>query len=416
MDIPITQREIPYAKYGSIGFFALLIVILIYQLLFVDFDSKRVSKEKLRIGRVQEGNFEVEVAGSGSLLPRDVEWVVPRVSGRVTNIAVMAGDIVEKGQILLELNNDKLKSSMARMESRYAQARAILAAKTFDLDKQRMNYESELLKANFELKEAEAFYQAQKKLVSSQNSPISRLEFTKTAVRVDRMRALVQFAEKSLTNFEQLRDSQLAEYKARVEEVEEEKTQLREQFESLSIRVNKSGVVHDLDIKLGQMINEGELLAKIIDPADIYVKLKVPAYQSLKLAKGQLATIKLHSNTFQGVVERIDPNVKGTTIDVDISLNSKVPGARVDMYVSGTIHVQSIGVTLFVERPANSIENSVASVYKLNSEEDEAQLTSVEMGAFSANYVQVISGLEKGEKIILSDLNEYNGYESLTLY
>lgn len=416
MDKPIEKRPLPLKPIAAFGGLGAVFIIIAYLFIFTDFDAQRVDKDDLRFGKVKFDEFEIEVSGTGKIMPHNIEWVVPRTSGDVIQLAVIDGDQVKKGQLLLELNSDELRSSLAQVESRYAQAKANLATKAFDLNAQRTRYESDLIKTKFEYEEAVALFEAHKRLMAMPNPPISRIDYTKTEIAAKRMKSLVNVSEKILANFEQLETSQLAEAQARLDEITEERAQIKQRFEGLKIVASRDGVIQDLDLKVGQRVNEGNSIAKISDPQDIYAELKIPAYQALKLSQGQKAVIELHRKHYEGKVVRIDPNVKGTTIDVDIELTQTIPDARVDMYISGVIHVQNVGKTFFVERPANSVENGQASVYKLSADGDTAELIQVSMGAFSTSHVQIREGLQPGDEIVLSDLNEFDGAERLSLY
>lgn len=416
MDKPIEKRSLPLKRYLPILALVLIAVAITVKFIATDFETKRIDRDKLRFGKVKQGEFHVEVQGNGRVMPRDIEWVVPGVTGEVAKLVVMNGDQVRKGQLLLVLRSDDLKSSFTKTKSRLAQARANLSTKIFDLNAQRTRYESDLIRSKFELEEAQSVYNAYTQLLAMPNPPISRIDYSKTAIQVKRMQAMVEVSKKVLSNFEQLENAQLAEAQARVDEIDEELAQLQDDLSQLNIAAKRDGVIQDLDLKVGQRVVEGGNIAKISDPSDVYVELKVPAYQARKLEIGQSATIELHRKNFPGVVERIDPNVKGTTVDIDIRLLSIMENARVDMFVSGLIHVQNIDDTLYVERPANSVENGKAGVYKVADDGKVAELVTVDMGDFSANHVQISHGLIAGEEIILTDLNEYDGVEKLSLF
>jgi multidrug resistance efflux pump len=318
--------------------------------------------------------------------------------------------------LLLQLHSNEIKSARVKVESRFAQTQAKHTAKAFNLASQKTRFEADLIKAQFEWEEAQALYLAHKQLMETPNPPLSKLDFTASTIRAKRMKAMVAVSEEILKNFDQLQKSQLAETQAQVMEMTEERAQLEQQMTELDIRATRDGVVQDLDLKLGQRVNQGGSIAKISDPNDIYVELKVPAYQAQKLLEGQKATIEINQSSYLGQVERIDPNVTGTTVKVDVALTEIPPGARVDMFVSALIHVQSLSNTLYVERPNNSVENGRARIYKLDRSDNLAELKDVNMGVFSATHVQIVSGLKVGDRIVLSDLNNYGGASTLSLY
>lgn len=147
-------------------------------------------------------------------------------------------------------------------------------------------------------------------------------------------------------------------------------------------------------------------MAKVIDPTEIYAVLEVPSYLASKVVVGQIASLSVGGEDYGGVVGRIDPNVKGTTVDVDILLSGSISSARVNMPVSGVIQVGSIGSSLYIERPKNCIENGQIWLYRVVQDGSLAERVNVQLGQMSASFVEVKSGLKKGDRVVLSDLDD----------
>lgn len=414
MDRPIINKRKRYKK-PAIATALLLLVLSFIHFVTTDFDAKRISRDKIRIGQVQRGELKVVVLGNGTIDPRDIEWVVPKVSGTVVDVNVRAGDRVERGQELVRLVNDEVVADLAEKESRLAESRAILASKEFDLHAQQMDYEAGLLKAESDYKETAAEYEMYLELVDQEISPISKLDFQRIEIKTDQLKRLYEVAKNRLANFESLKGAQLEEYKTKVSAANAEKIRLEKKVAELKITAKNAGVMQDFDLKTGQRVEVGETLGKIINPSEVFVRLKVPALQSFKLQPQQTAVIEINNREVAGRVERIDPNVKGTTIEVDVLLDEKLEEARVGMFVNGRILVQKLDDTLFVEKPANSVESGVSKLFKLDENGDYASPVSVSTGVFSSNYMQIIDGLKEGDRIILSDLSDTGGVKKLYL-
>ncbi len=130
---------------------------------------------------------------------------------------------------------------------------------------------------------------------------------------------------------------------------------------------------------------------------------------------GQTVNIEVNQKNIQGEIERIDPNIKGTTIEIDIALLGDISNARINMFVSGVVIVNKIQDTLFVSKPAMAIENGNSKLFKMSANRSSATLVSVNTGLFSNQNVQIHSGLDVGDSIILSELQSLGSTQSILI-
>jgi HlyD family secretion protein len=111
-------------------------------------------------------------------------------------------------------------------------------------------------------------------------------------------------------------------------------------------------------------------------------------------------------------VYRIDPAVENGTVTVDVSLEGELPrGARPDLSVDGTIEVERLDDVLHVGRPAYGQANSAVGLFKLTPDGTEAIRVNVRLGRTSVNTVEIVGGLEPGDKVIISDMSRWDGFD-----
>ncbi len=113
---------------------------------------------------------------------------------------------------------------------------------------------------------------------------------------------------------------------------------------------------------------------------------------------------------------RIDPAVTQGTVLVDVKLEGELPrGARPDLSVDGTIEIERIADTLSVGRPPTGGPESTISLFKLSADGSEAVRTKVRLGRGSALRVEVIEGLVPGDRVILSDMSNWDAVDRIRL-
>jgi multidrug efflux pump subunit AcrA (membrane-fusion protein) len=107
--------------------------------------------------------------------------------------------------------------------------------------------------------------------------------------------------------------------------------------------------------------------------------------------------------------------VQNGTVTVDVQLNNHVEGERPDLSVDGTIDLQRLQDVLYVGRPAFGNEDSTISLFKLGADGKTATRVPVKVGRASVNAIQVLSGLNEGDVVILSDMSRWDNADRIRL-
>ena len=171
-----------------------------------------------------------------------------------------------------------------------------------------------------------------------------------------------------------------------------------------------------IDVEVGQELQPGSPIGRIAQPNTLYAELKVPAREASQVQPGQNVVVDTRNGTVNGVVTRIDPGVTEGTVIVDVDLQGALPaGARPQLEVEGIIYVSQLQNTLYVGKPAYVKNDAAITVYKLDPDGRYARRVSVRAGKVSLNYMQVIQGLEAGNRIITSEIGEFQDQERLLL-
>ena len=118
----------------------------------------------------------------------------------------------------------------------------------------------------------------------------------------------------------------------------------------------------------------------------------------------------------KGVVTRVDPAVTEGTVIVDVELRSALPaGARPQLPVEGVIYLSRVSNTLYVGKPSYVKTNGVMTVYKLDAEGRYAKRVTIKAGKLSINYLQILEGLNAGDRIITSEVGEWQHEERILI-
>jgi HlyD family secretion protein len=138
--------------------------------------------------------------------------------------------------------------------------------------------------------------------------------------------------------------------------------------------------------------------------------------QAKDVQVGLPAVIDTRNGEIRGRVSRIDPSATEGSVIVDVALEGELPrGARPNLSVDGIIEIERLPDVLYVGRPSFGQQNSKVEMFKVTQDGEEAVRVPVELGVMSVNTVQIVNGLEVGDRVILSDTSAQDGYKKIRL-
>jgi HlyD family secretion protein len=190
----------------------------------------------------------------------------------------------------------------------------------------------------------------------------------------------------------------------------------QQEVDQLRVRAGMRGVVQQLAVEVGQQVTPGLNLARVADMARLKAEVRIAETQTKDIGIGQVASIDTRNGIIPGRVIRIDPASQNGTVAVDVALEGELPkGARPDMSVDGTIELERLDDVLFVQRPAFGQEKSTITLFKLDPDGQNATRTQVTLGRSSVTTIEIISGLQVGDRVILSDTSQWDNVDRIRL-
>ena len=373
-----------------------------------------VSKETVWIDTVKRGPMLRQVRGPGTLVPEDVRWISAPVVARVERIPALPGVTVTADTVLLEMSDPQIEQAAVEAESQvkaaqadYDDLKAQLESQLLSQQSQVNSVESQSEQANLQEKADETL--AKDGLIPELNLKLSRLrasQLTKQA-RIERER---------LQQSKQSGSAQLAAQRARVEQMRALHALRLRQLESLKVRAGIPGVLQELPVQVGQSVTPGTVLARVARPEKLKAGLRIPETQAKDVQVGQAASIDTRNGVIPGHVMRIAPSSQDGTVIVDVAFDGPLPkGARPNLSVDGTVEIERLANVLFVGRPSIGQANSKIELFKVTEDGKEARRVPVELGRTSVNTVEIVTGLQAGDKVILSDTAAQDGYDKIRL-
>jgi multidrug resistance efflux pump len=390
--------------------------LIVTGLLFasIDFRTHRVDKTHITIDTVQQGTMEVKVAANGQLLSRSVEQLSAQVPGRVQKTDIKPGAVVQVGQELVELANPELVARAEEAQSAYEGAVAELRSAKAELQTIVTNQEVVFTQIQFNFEKAQVKTEADEAL--AKEGILSGIELKRSQLDRDQLKKTRELEANRLEQMRSNVEPQLAVRKSRVAQLARALERAQTQVADLKIVAGINGVVQSINVEVGQQVQPGSPIGRIARQDQLYAEIKVPARDATQVQPGQPVVVDTRNGTVDGVVTRVDPGVTDSTVVVDVDLQGPLPaGVRPQLPVEGTIYVARMPNTLYVGTPAYVKHDAAISVYKLDPAGAYATRTTIKAGKVSVNYLQVLEGLKAGDRIITSEIGEWQGRERILL-
>jgi HlyD family secretion protein len=373
-----------------------------------------VDKGSVWMDTVKRGQMLREVRGVGTLVPEQILHVPAPYDGRVVRIPVLAGINVTEETVLVELRNTDMEQQEIDARSNLETAQAELANLKAQSETQRLNQRSDLATLEAEYKNAKA--KAEHDEVLYKEGLLLELDYNLSKTNYEELATRYAIEQERGKALADSLAAQLAAKETSVQQIRNLAQLRKDQLETLRVRAGVAGVLQELLVQTGQRVGPGTDLAIVVQPRQLKAELKVPETQAKDVQLGQMASIDTRNGVIPGKVSRIDPSVREGSVVVDVRLEGALPaGARPDLSVDGTIQIERLDDVLYVGKPANAAESGSTELFKLSPDGKEAARVKVKLGRSSVNVIEVLEGLQVGDRVILSDMSQFDGFDRVRL-
>ncbi|MEO6871639.1 MAG: efflux RND transporter periplasmic adaptor subunit [Chthoniobacterales bacterium] len=396
---------------GGASILALILVTVVISRLKPAAPS--VDRSSVWIDTVKRGPMLRQVRGLGTLVPEDIRWITAAKEGRVEKIVVRPGAHVEPDTVLVELSSPDLQQAARDAELQEKAGEAELVTLRANLQRELLNQESTAAQVHSEYQQAKMEAETNDNL--KKNGLIADLEYKTSIIKRDELAKRDEIEGKRLQFAQDSIAPQIASKQATLDQLKASAALRLQEVDNLHVRAGMAGVLQQLPVEVGQRVIPGTNIARVADPTKLKAQIKIAETQAKDIQINQPASIDTRNGIVAGHVIRVDPAVEQGTVTVDVALDGKLPkGARPDLSVDGTIELERLNNVLYVGRPAFAQDGATVGVFKLT-KDGEAVRTPVHFGRSSVNTIEILSGLNVGDQVILSDTSAYDSHDRIQL-
>jgi HlyD family secretion protein len=373
-----------------------------------------VDRGTLLIDTVKRGPFVRQVRGLGTLVPEDTRWLPASTDARVERILLRPGAQVDPDSVVLELSNPQVEQEALNARLALQSAEAALANLRVQLDNELLAQQAQVASVEADFKQAQMETEANTSL--AEQGLISGIVLKQAVLRSEMLRTRYEIEQKRLAT---AGDSIVARTRVQQATVDQARavSELQEsRLAALRVRPGFSGVLQQVPVEVGQRVAPGQNLARVADPGRLKAELRIPETQAKDVEVGQVAQVDTRNGVVPGRVSRKDPAATNGTVTVDVTLTATLPrGAVPDLSVDGTIQLERLESALQVGRPAFGQENSTLALFKVIDADGNAERVHVRVGRSAVNTIEITSGLNVGDQVVLSDMTAWDAVDRVRL-
>jgi HlyD family secretion protein len=359
--------------------------------------------------------MERQVRGIGRLTPQEIYFIAAAVDSRVVQVVRRPSpEMLKPDDVLLVLSNPDLELDAEKAEWQVKQDEA-------NLQNLKVKLESDKLDQRASLADLESQY-TQAKLTADRDLELTRLNLQSDLTsrlsvnQAQQLQKRVELQKQRLAMDDEQIAAQIDAQKVIVATSQAAYQLKKKQVDQLTIRAGINGVLQEVDAEVGQRVPAGTLLAKVADPHKLKAVLNIPETQMKDVRVGLDATIDTRNGLIPGRIIRIDPAAQNGTVAVDVGLLGPLPAdARAELSVDGTIEIEKLFNIVYMDRPVSGDADATVGLYKLDPDGKGAERVNVHLGRASVNTIEVLNGLNVGDRVILSDMSRYDSNPRIRL-
>jgi HlyD family secretion protein len=406
MDKVVARRGLsPKIKMAAGGAVLVLLAIAAYFLAPAR-NSQLVDARRLTISTVSQGQFDDFLPLRGRVTPSVTVFLDAVEGGRVEQILVEDGAVVQAGQPLAILSNSDLQLNVLARQTEVTQQINSMRSQELALSQTRLANERALIEAELQAQTARRQYEVQRPLAERGFVAGKAMADSRDTYEAARRRS--EILRRQRATDERLQSQQLAQLRASASNLNSSLGLARASLDALNLRAPVAGQLTSFNIQVGQSLQRGERLGQIDSLGRNKLTAQVDEYYLGRVAEGQTATAEMGGRPYRMRVAKIYPQVQNGAFSIDLAFTDGEPK---ELQRGQTVQVRlTLGdPTPALLLPAGAFANESGGnwVFVVAPDGSHAVRREVRLGRRNANHIEVLGGLEAGERVITSP---YTGF------
>lgn len=391
---------------AGVGSIVLVVAVVI------SFLQTSLSRKDITISKVDKGVIEVSVSASGKVIPAFEEIINSPINSRIVEIYKKGGDSVDVGTPILKLD---LQSA----ETEYNKLLDEEQMKRLELEKLKVTNQSKLSEMEMKLKVSRM--ELDRKAVELRNERYLDSLGAGTTDKVRQVELDFNVSQLKLKEDEQkyINEQALSEADLKVKELDlnifrKGLSETKRTLDDAQIRSPRKAILTYVNNEIGAQVPQGTKVAIVSDLSHFKIEGEIADTYGDRIAAGSKAVVKIGSDKLEGTVSDVTPLSKNGVISFTVQLEEDNhrrlrSGLKTDVYVMNAIKDD----VLRIANASYYVGKGEYELFVING--DQLLKRKVQLGDSNYEYVEVISGLQPGDEVIVSDMSSYKDKNKLKI-
>ena len=374
--------------------------------------SRSYDASRIRVAEVKRGDLVRDISADGRVITANSPTLYA-IAGGTVSLQVVAGDAVKKDQALAVIDSPELRSKLVQEESTLASMEAEASRAQLDAQIARLNSRKALDQAEVDHTAAQRDLERYERghaggAVSNNELARARDELKKAQIGLQTARSDTGLQDQGATldarNKRLLADRQ----KAVVAE-------LQRQVEALTLRAPFDGQVGQVQISQGTNVAINAPILSVVDLSEFEVEIRVPESFARDLAIGVPAQVTSQGTQYPAKVSAVSPEVVNGEVTARLRFDDgkQPPGLRQNQRLSTRIVLDTKKNVLMVERGPFVEQDGGRWAWVVDGRSASRQ--PIQTGVSSLGFVEIVSGLQEGQRIVVSGTDQFGDAERVAI-
>jgi len=413
MDRQISKQEQSKSKLNFIVKILLVTLLLVgaYYLLRHKLQKKGERKD-FHIVNVERGNIRSTLSAAGTVVAASERVINSPVSTEIEDVLLSTGSQVTKGDLILKLDQEYTKLEYEKLQDELSlRKNNVQKLKLqFDKDLRDIDYQDQI-KA-LQLSELKAQLSDQQRLLDIGGATEEEVEAAKLKLSIAEIEKKV--LENDLKFKREVNTTDKNNLQLEIDIQVKRLKELKRKLEETQVKSPQEGVITWINENIGKTVNEGEPLVKIANLNKFKVKGTTSDRNSKELNVGLPVEVRIGKDRLKGQITRILPEIINNTVSFFIALEdndheSLRPNQRTEIYI-----ITGEKSNVLKAKRGSGLKGSKSQfLYKISN--GIAERIKITKGLVSSEYFEIESGLSQGDKIIISETEDFDHMQSFTI-
>lgn len=410
MDRKIERRFPKWLKPAAIGLSGLLVLILAYGMLMPEEGrALRLGEGRVTISKVSRGVFEDFIPVRGRVTPLRTLFLDSIEGGRVEEIFVEDGALVEAGAPLVRLSNTALQLDVISREAQVTEQLNNLNTLALQLEQNRLNHKRNLVEIDYQIIRLGRLADRRRELSANGHVSTQDLETTEDELAYWQRRHEVTI-EAQATD-ERLQKAQMAQLEDSVEQLKTNLAFARRNLDSLNVKAPVAGKLTAFTAEIGQSLARGERLGQIDSPEDFKLSALIDEFYLPRVDIGQSASVEIGGRTYGLSIAKIYPQVRDGQFEIDLVFSAAMPAdIRRGQTLQTRLSLGDPSEAVLIPNGAFYQDTGGNWLFVVTPDGAQAVKRTVRLGRRNARFIEVLEGLEPGERVVTSP---YSGFTEM---